>query len=82
MNLYFGKHPDDFEDIRTKVRDWESATAMIGMICLVAANGPEGFSEEDLDAAMIGAEPADVVLMVLGSVARLVKQAWPDMDWE
>ena len=81
MTLYFGRHPDDHDEIRESVTDWEAASAVIGMIVLVAANGPDGFDEEELDAALVGASPAEVVLMVLGSMARLVKRAWPDTDW-
>ena len=81
MTLYFGRHPDDHAEISANVTDWEAAAGMMAMIVLVAANGPDGFDEEDLDAALIGASPAETVLMVMGSVGRLVKRAWPDIDW-
>ena len=78
MTLYFGRHADDHDEIHATVTDWESAAGIMAMIVLVAAEGPKGFNHEELDAVLVGASPAEAVLMVLGSVDRLVKLAWPD----
>ena len=81
MRLYFGRSPDGTEDIEDQVDDFEAACAVIGMAALVAASGPEGFEEEELDVAMVGAAPAEVTMMVLHSLGKLVRLAWPDFDW-
>ena len=54
---------------------------MIGMAVLVAAAGPEGFDDGELDAVMVGARPAEVTKMVLQAVGQLVERAWPYHDW-
>jgi len=80
VNLYFGRHPDDHDEICSTVENWEDAAGVMAMVCLVAAEGPNGFGQEELDTALVGASPPEAVLMVLGAVARLVRRAYPDMQ--
>jgi hypothetical protein len=51
------------------------------MAALVAAAGPDGFEEDELDVVMIGASPAEVTKMVLQALSSLVERAWPDHEW-
>ena len=81
MRLYFGRSPEDALEIDAQVRDFEAATCVIGMAALVAAAGPDGFDEEELDGVMVGASPAEVTKMVLQSLGQLVERAWPSHDW-
>ena len=81
MRLYFGRSPQDGAEIDAQVQDFEGACCVIGMAMLVAASGPEGFDEEELDAVMVGATPAEVTKMVLQSLSQLVERAWPSHDW-
>ncbi len=81
MKLYFGRSPDDGTEIEQQVRNFEAATCIIGMAALVAAAGPEGFEEDELDAVMIGASPAEVTRMVLQALGSLVERSWPDHEW-
>jgi hypothetical protein len=81
VRLYFGNSPEDGDEIDAQVRDFEGACCIIGMAVLVAAAGPDGFDEEELDAVMIGATPAEVTKMVLHGLASLVEKAWPNNRW-
>ncbi len=81
MRLYFGHTPEDSAEIDAQVRDFEGACCIIGMAVLVAAAGPEGFDDQELDVAMIGASPAEVTKMVLHGLASLVDKAWPNYGW-
>lgn len=81
MRLFFGRSPDDAKEIDDNIHDFEEACCVIGMAVLVAAAGPEGFDEGELDAVMVGARPAEVTKMVLQAVGQLVERAWPNHDW-
>ena len=81
MKLYFGRASDDTQEIDEQITDFEAAACVIGMAALVAASGPEGFDDEELDAVMIGAAPAEVTKMVLQALTKLVERAWPSHDW-
>ena len=81
MRLYFGRSPQDGDEIDARVQDFEGACCVIGMAVLVAAAGPDGFDEDELDAVMVGATPAEVTKMSLQSLGSLVRLAWPDFDW-
>jgi hypothetical protein len=81
VRLYFGRSPTDAQEIDEQIVDFEAAMCVIGMAALVAAAGPEGFEEDELDAVMIGAAPAEVTKMVLQSLTQLVERAWPSHDW-
>lgn len=82
MKLYFGQSPDDHKEIDDNVKDWEAAICIMGMAILVAAEGPEGFDEDELDAVMVGAKPNEVVKMSLQAINKLVTRAWPELNWE
>jgi len=82
MRLYFGRSPSDSQEIDDQIHDFEGACCIIGMAVLVAATGPEGFDENELDVAMVGATPAEVTKMVLQSLGSLVERAWPEHDWQ
>ncbi len=81
MYVRYGRHPDDNDDIDAQCKDWETAACMIGMIALVAAAGPDGFAEDELEVALVGAAPNEVVKMVSHAVGSLVEKAWPDELW-
>jgi hypothetical protein len=81
VRLYFGRSPDDATEIEQQVKNFEAATCVIGMAALVAAAGPDGFEEDELDVVMIGASPAEVTKMVLQALSSLVERAWPDHEW-
>ena len=81
MRLFFGRSPDDATEIDANIHDFEEACCVIGMAVLVAAAGPDGFDEGELDAVMVGARPAEVTKMVLQAVGQLVERAWPSHDW-
>ena len=81
MRLYFGRSPDDATEIEQQVQNFEAAICVIGMAALVAAAGPDGFEEDELDVVMIGASPAEVTKMVLQALGSLVERAWPDHEW-
>ena len=81
MKVYFGRTPDGSDEIEKQVKTFEDACAVIGMAALVAASGPDGFEEEELDMVMVGAAPAEVTMIVLHSLGKLVRLAWPDFDW-
>jgi hypothetical protein len=81
VRLYFGRSPEDSQEIDAQVRNFEAACCVIGMAVLVAASGPDGFDEQELDAVMVGATPAEVTKMVLQGLGSLVERAWPSHDW-
>ncbi len=81
MRLFFGRSPEDGQEIDEQVHDFEGACCIMGMAVLVAAAGPNGFDEDELDAVMIGATPAEVTKMVLQGLGSLVERAWPDHEW-
>jgi len=81
VKLYFGRSPEDAQEIDDQVRNFEAATCVIGMAALVAAAGPDGFEEDELDVVMIGASPSEVTKMVLQALSSLVERAWPDHEW-
>ena len=81
MRLYFGRSPDDGQEIDEQIKNFEAACCVIGMAVLVAAAGPDGFDEDELDVVMLGATPAEVTKMVLQGLGSLVERAWPSHDW-
>ena len=80
MNLAYGREPNDHDEIREAVQDWEDAVSIVVTACLLAASGPKGFDSDELDVVLTGATPAEAALLALGSLDRLWHRAWPEED--
>lgn len=78
MRLRYARQLDDYDEILDVVQDWEDAISLVVLASLLAAAGPAGFDEDELDAVLTGASPGEATLLALGSLDRLWKQAWPE----